>query len=129
MLRITLPTTDNPPVFILEGRLAGLWAKEFLRITRDVGPRTHAIFDIREVSYVDRLGEESLCWLSGLGARFVADTAYCRDLCERLHLHCVNAAAWVHGRGLVRRSRAIPPTRASASVPSLAALSRNKPKT
>jgi|GEM_PF-6977789 len=128
MLRITLPTTDDPPLFILEGRLAGLWAKEFLRITRDVGPRTRAIFDIREVSYVDQLGEESLCWLNRLGARFIADTAYCRDLCERLHLRCVNAAAWVYGRGRVLRSRTVPPTRPSGPVPSLAAPSRDKPK-
>ncbi len=97
MLRITLPIAGAPPLFILEGRLAGVWVKEFLRITHDIGPRTSAIFNLDEVSYVDPLGEETLCWLNRLGARFVADTAYVRDLCERLHLRRVHASAPAHG--------------------------------
>lgn len=86
MLRITLPTREDPPVFVLEGRLAGLWVKELIRVTRDLGPRTTSVFDIEDVIYVDSLGEETLLWLSRLGATFITMNAYGKDLCRRLHL-------------------------------------------
>jgi hypothetical protein len=87
-------------VFILEGRLAGQWAKEFLRVTRDIGPNTSCVFDIEEVSYVDQLGEQTLSWLNRLGATFITESLCGIDLCQRLHLHrriAVNAAS-VRGR-------------------------------
>jgi hypothetical protein len=86
VLRITFPTRDDPPVFILEGRLAGLWVKELLRVTHDIGPNTNCVFDIEDVLYVDQLGEQTLGWLNRLGATFIAENAYGKDLCERLHL-------------------------------------------
>jgi hypothetical protein len=49
MLRITLPTSEEHPVFILEGKLAGLWVKEFIRVTSHLGPGTTAVFDITAV--------------------------------------------------------------------------------
>lgn len=128
MLRITLPTTDDPPLFILEGRLAGLWVKELLRITRDVGPRTRTVFDIREVSYVDQLGEETFLWLNRLGARFIADTAYGHDLCARLHLRCMKATALASERQGLHPGRGTPLPQPPAPVSSLAASARDKPK-
>ncbi len=86
VLRITLPLREDAPLFILEGRLTGEWAKELLRVTRELGPRTSSIFDIEEVVYVDQLGEETLRWLDRLGATFITRTAYGKDLCQRLHL-------------------------------------------
>ena len=86
MLRITLPTREDHPVFILEGRLAGDWAEELLRVTACLCPGTDTVFDIEHVLYVDSLGERALQWLSHLGASFVAQNAYGVDLCERLHL-------------------------------------------
>lgn len=98
VLRITLPTRDDPPTFVLEGRLAGDWAKELIRVTRDLGPRTTSVFDLEEVFYVDPLGEETLLWLNRLGARFVTNTAYGKYLCQRLHLHRAPATKPVHKR-------------------------------
>lgn len=87
MLRITLPTrNDIRPVFILEGKLAGEWVKELIRVTREIGPGTNCVFDLEDVFYVDQLGEETLCWLNRLGATFITETAYGKDLCERLGL-------------------------------------------
>jgi hypothetical protein len=86
MLRITLPTNEDPPVFVLEGKLVGLWVKELIRVTRELGPRTNSVFDIEEVFYVDPLGEKTLLWLNGLGATFIAENVYGKDLCRRLHL-------------------------------------------
>ena len=78
MLRITLPTASLSRSFILEGRLAGLWAKEFLRVARAESQGRANIFDLREVLYVDSEGEEALRWL-GNG----------KDLCNRLKLQRV----------------------------------------
>jgi hypothetical protein len=73
-------------VFVLEGRLVGLWVKELIRVTRQLGPGTTSVFDIEDVFYVDSLGEETLLWLNRLGATFITNTAYGKDLCRRLHL-------------------------------------------
>lgn len=101
MLRITLPKRDGLPVFILEGRLAGLWVKELLRVTRDIGPNTNCVFDIEDVAYVDQLGEEALKWLNRSGATFLVESVYGKDLCDRLHLHRPSPANVVptSGRG------------------------------
>lgn len=89
MLRITLPAASRTGSFILEGRLTGLWAKELLRVARTEYPIQTKIFDLREVFYVDSQGEDALRWLSGRGARFIAESAYGKDLCTRLNLHRV----------------------------------------
>ena len=98
MLRIILPTSDDPPVFILEGKLAGDWAKELIRVTQDIGPGTNCVFDLEEVYHVDPLGEETLRWLNRLGARFTTNTAYGKYLCQRLHLHRVPATKLLRRR-------------------------------
>jgi hypothetical protein len=89
MLRITLPAASRSGSFILEGRLTGLWAKELLRVARAENPGQTKIFDLREVFYVDSQGEDVLRWLSGRGAKFIAESAYGKDLCTRLNLHRV----------------------------------------
>jgi hypothetical protein len=91
VLRITLPLRADNPLFVLEGRLAGLWVKELLRVTRELGPRTNSVFDIEEVCYVDPLGEETLCWLNKLGATFIVENVYGKDICHRLRLRRVPA--------------------------------------
>jgi len=86
MLRITLPSREDHPVFVLEGKLSGLWVKELIRVTRQLGRGTNTVFDIEGVSYVDSLGEKTLLWLNSLGAVFTAENVYGKDLCRRLHL-------------------------------------------
>jgi hypothetical protein len=86
VLRISLPTREDQPLYILEGKLAGLWAKELIRVTRQLGPGTTAVFDLENVIYVDSLGENTLLWLNRLGATFIAENVYGKDLCRRLHL-------------------------------------------
>ena len=86
MLRITLPTASHSGLFILEGRLTGLWAKELLRVARAKDQGYDNIFDLQEVFYVDSKGEEVLRWLGGRGAKFITESAYGKDLCHRLKL-------------------------------------------
>lgn len=87
MLRITLPTASRSGFFILEGRLTGLWVKELLRVARGTNQAYGNIFDLQEVFFVDSDGEEALRFLGGRGARFITESAYGKDLCNRLKLH------------------------------------------
>lgn len=98
MLRITLPTAKNPGVYVLEGRLTGLWARELMRVVRAANEDNAGIFDLQEVFYVDSDGEEALRILSGLGARFVTESAYGKDLCKRLTLNRMTASYITNSR-------------------------------
>ena len=89
MLRITLPSASHSALFILEGRLTGLWVKEFLRVARGANQGYGNIFDLRDVFYVDSEGEEALQLLARRGARFITESAYGKDLCHRLKLERV----------------------------------------
>lgn len=86
MLRITLPPANGPEIVVLEGRLGGPWAQELLRVVREANRGPGTIFDLQEVFYVDSNGEETLRILSQVGARFITDSAYGKDLCKRLSL-------------------------------------------
>lgn len=92
MLRITLPKRKGPPVFVLEGKLAGLWVKELIHLTSQIGPETTAAFDLEDVLFVDSAGEEALLRLGRLGATFIANNVYGKGLCQRLHLHYATRA-------------------------------------
>lgn len=97
MLRITLPVVGCPELYVLEGKLTGLWARELLRVARTAVHRNLTVFDLRDVYYVDSTGEETLRILSGFGAKFIAESAYGKDLCSRLKLRRV-AGSGVEGR-------------------------------
>ena len=109
MLRITLPKPDDSPkVFILEGELAGEWAKELIRVTREIPCGAHCVFDLEEASYVDSLGEEILRSLNRRGATFISQTAYKKDLCKRLHLHRESDVKPIAGKRLCHRQAGRP---------------------
>jgi len=92
MLRITLPSANSSGAFILEGRLTGLWARELLRVARGANQEYDNIFDLQEVFYVDSAGEDVLRLLGARGAKFITESAYGKDLCNRLKLcRVVNA--------------------------------------
>lgn len=90
MLRITLPLSDGPGVVVLEGRLAGLWAHELLRVARESNQGPGSIFNLQDVFYVDSSGEDALRSLSRVGAVFITDSAYGKDLCRRLKLRRIS---------------------------------------
>jgi hypothetical protein len=115
VLRITIPTRADCPVYVLEGRLAGDWVQELLRISCKLCPGTNTVFDIEHVFYVDSLGGKALQWLNRLGSKFVARNAYGVDLCERLHLHRLIAVESAAQEEHKRRSVESPPTASSHS--------------
>ena len=53
--------------------------------------RSRHNFDLQEVFYVDSIGEDALRILSRIGARLITDSAYRKDLCQRLRLHRFDA--------------------------------------
>ncbi len=99
MLRITLPTASHSGLLILEGRLTGLWVKEFLRVVRGTNQRFGNIVDLREVLYVDSEGEEALRLVARRGVRFMTESAYGKDLCHRLKLERVRSSDPDHNDG------------------------------
>jgi hypothetical protein len=107
MLRITLPTANGSGHFILEGRLTGLWAKELLRVAREINRDRSNIFDLRDVFYVDSTGEEALRLLRNRGAKFITDSAYGKDICCRLKLRRLATADLENSTGS-RGDAAIP---------------------
>ena len=105
MLRITLPTASHSGLFILEGRLTGLWVNEFLRVARGTNQGLGNIFDLQEVFYVDSEGEEALQLLARRGARFITESAYGKDLCHRLKLNRVESSDLDNNDGGSRKLR------------------------
>lgn len=70
----------------IEGRFVGHFAEEArLIIARQKIP-TGLNVDISDLTYVDLHGEEAFTWLGQIGARFIAESSYSLDVCERLQL-------------------------------------------
>jgi hypothetical protein len=89
MLRITFHGLVHDMKIRMEGRFASTYAEEALKfVLLFKAPSTVAV-DISELSFIDEIGEDLLSGLGGLGVKFVADSLYAFDVCERLHLQVV----------------------------------------
>lgn len=86
MLRVQTEELINAVMIRLEGRLTGEGADHVRSLVSRCEIEMEIIVDLTELLFVDALGEQVLSFLKKLGAQFVADTAYSRDICERLDL-------------------------------------------
>jgi hypothetical protein len=86
MLRIETQELDSDLVCRLEGRFTGEGAEYVQTLVSRCNVAKKLVIDLTEIIYVDAIGENVLLLLKGLGAQFVAETSYSRDVCERLHL-------------------------------------------
>ena len=86
MLRTEFNHGNNGRVLKLEGRLVSAWAVQVKSLVSRHFVTNGLLVDMSEVTYVDSVGEQLLLWLRDLHARFVAETCYARDMCQRLHL-------------------------------------------
>jgi ABC-type transporter Mla MlaB component len=86
MLRAEFTHKNGGLALKLEGRLVAAWAVQVKTFVTRHFTRNGLLVDLSEVTYVDSIGEQLLLWLGGSQARFVAQTCYTRDVCERLHL-------------------------------------------
>ena len=86
MLRAEFDHKSDHLELKLEGRLVGAWAVQVKsQVSRHLIP-TGLLVDISEVTYVDSIGEQLLISFRDLHAKFVAETCYALEVCERLRL-------------------------------------------
>lgn len=70
----------------MEGQFVGNYARDaFQWFLRQHHP-TKLLVDLSEVTLVDTVGEDVLSCLGRLGVRFIGDSAYALNFCERLRL-------------------------------------------
>jgi len=86
MLRVGTQQLDGALICRLEGRFTGEGAEEVRRLVTRCDSKLELVVDLTDVMFIDAIGEEVLLFLKRLGAQFVAETSYSRDVCERLEL-------------------------------------------
>lgn len=86
MLRVETQESGDALIFRLEGRFTGEGAEQVRTLVTRCDNKMTLVIDLTEVLFIDALGESVLSFLKRLGARFVAETSYSRDVCERLDL-------------------------------------------
>jgi len=89
MLRVQTQQLDGTLTCWLEGRFTGKGAEEVRTLVTRCDGKLELVVDLTDVMFIDAIGEEVLLFVKRLGARFVADTSYSRDICERLDLPLV----------------------------------------
>jgi len=70
MLRITTHDSEEQVHIVLEGRVAGAWAKELERVWAELVPKIASkklSIDMREVTYADESGKQVLVKMSSHG--------------------------------------------------------------
>ena len=89
MLRVETQELDGALTCRLEGRFTGKGAEEVRTLVTRCDSNLELVVDLTEVMFIDAIGEEVLLFVKRLGAQFVAETSYSRDICERLSLPLV----------------------------------------
>ena len=86
MLRVEAQEVEDALIYRLEGRFTGEGAEQFRTLVTRCDSKLKLAVDLTEVMFIDALGEQVLSFVKRLGARFVAETSYSRNICERLRL-------------------------------------------
>jgi len=89
MLRVETQELDGALICRLEGRFTGGGAEEVRRLVTRCDNKLELVVDLTEIMFIDAIGEEVLSFVKKLGAQFIAETSYSRDICERLNLPLV----------------------------------------
>ena len=82
----------NALVMKIEGQLSGNYAEHSRTLMTRCNTELPLVVDLTDVTFVDSEGEGVLSFFGRLGAEFIADNAYSRDLCERLNLALTTGA-------------------------------------
>jgi hypothetical protein len=90
MLRVETKELNDVLICWLEGRLTGEGAEQVRTLVTRCDGKTELVVDITELLFIDAIGERVLSFLKKLGGEFVAETAYSRDICERLDLPLID---------------------------------------
>ena len=89
MLRIEFQESLNEMTIRMEGRFVGKYANDALSLILRQDLSSKLVVNLSEVNFVDAVGEDVLACFGRLGMKFVAESAYSLDVCERLHLPLV----------------------------------------
>jgi len=89
MLRVETQEIGGALVCSLEGRFTGEGAEHVRLLVTRCDSKLELVVDLTEVMFIDAVGEDVLLLIKKLGGEFVAETAYARDICERLQLPLV----------------------------------------
>lgn len=86
MLRVDILDSANALSLKFEGRFTGNDAQNTFALMARCHDGMTLIVDLTEVTFIDSVGEGVLSLFGRFGAKFVAQTSYTLDICERLHL-------------------------------------------
>jgi len=89
MLRVQTQESDGALICRLEGRFTGKGAEEVRTLVTRCDSKLELVVDLTDVMFIDAIGEEVLLFVKRLGAQFIAETSYSRDVCERLQLSSI----------------------------------------
>lgn len=92
MLRVETKHLDGSLICRLEGRFTGEGAEDVRLLVTRCDSQLGLVVDLTEVMFIDAVGEDVLSFVKKLGAKFVAETSYAGDICERLQLPLLNNA-------------------------------------
>jgi hypothetical protein len=87
MLKITMTKTPMEERWILHGRLVGPWVRELQAVWRNThraDEQQRCVFDLNDVTFVDKGGEKLLRALAMEGVQFEASGIYVRDVVKQL---------------------------------------------
>jgi predicted nucleic acid-binding Zn ribbon protein len=87
MLKITMTKTPMEERWILHGRLVGPWVRELQAVWRNThraDEQQRCVFDLNDVTFVDKGGEKLLRALAKEGVQFEASGIYVRDVVKQL---------------------------------------------
>lgn len=87
MLMITMTKTPTEERWILHGRLIGPWVSELQAVwqnTHRADGEQRCVFDLNDVTFVDKDGEKLLRALAKEGVQFEASGIYVRDVVKQL---------------------------------------------
>ena len=90
MLRVETQELDGALICRLEGRFTGEMAEHVRLLVTRCESELELVIDLTEVMFIDAMGEDVLSFVKKLGGTFIAETAYSRDICERLHLPLIS---------------------------------------
>ena len=86
MLRVQTQELDGSLICRLQGRFTREGAEEVRVLVTRCNSKLELVVDLTDVMFIDAIGEDVLLFVKRLGAQFVAETSYSRDVCERLGL-------------------------------------------
>ncbi len=92
MFRVEMHDGAGALVMKIEGQLSGSYAEHTRTLVTRCNTKMKLVVDLTDVTFVDSVGEDALSLFGRVGAEFIADNAYARDLCERLNLPLTKTA-------------------------------------